>query len=264
MTTRILRTPSASRRALRGAAFAAALLVASTARAETPEWTWSVAPYAWATDIGIDVTLDGRQVVDREIAISDLLEDLETVAQVHVEAQRGAHGVMFDLFDVRLADEARVAFPGGEAALDARIGMTLVEAGGIYDPRGDQRGFALLYGARILDQRAEIDADFDLAGGAAARRGYDSGETLVDGLIGLRYVGRLSPRWTWIARADLSAGGTDLTWSAGSALSYSFGRDGRYAATAGYRHMAVELPGDDSLATTLTLSGFVAGLRTSF
>lgn len=246
--------------------FATLLLCGASAVGAT-DWKWSLAPYAWATDVGADVSLDDRQVIDEEIAFTDLLEDLETVSQVHIEAQHGAHGVMFDLFDVQLAEEdSRVTLPNkaGEAALSSEIGMTILEFGGLYDPRGDQKGFALLYGTRILDQRAEIDARFDLSSNTTVNQSYEAGETLVDGLVGARYIQPLSPRWTWLTRVDASAGGTELTWSAGSAIAYAFGRNGRYALTAGYRHMLVDFESDESVDAEMTLSGFFAGLRTSF
>ncbi len=154
-------------RITRPSVLAAALLLCGASQAGAGDWKWSVTPYAWATDVGVDVKLDDRQVVDQEIAFEDLLEDLEAVAQVHVEAQRGSHGVMLDLFDVQLAEDgSRVALPvaaGAEAVLSSEIGMTILELGGIYDPRGDRQGFALLYGTRILQQRADIDARFELA-----------------------------------------------------------------------------------------------------
>ncbi len=255
-------------RATRVSAAFAALLLCGAAQAGAGEWKWSVAPYVWATDVGVDVSLEDRQVVDAELAFNDLLEDLETVAQVHVEAQRGAHGLMLDLFDVQLADDGdRVALPGGsgaQAVLDSEIGMTIFEAGGIYDPRGDQQGFALLYGTRVLSQRAEIDARLELGPGTTVSQSHEVDETLVDGMVGVRYVKRLSPRWTYLVRGDLSAGGTELTWTAGSMVAYAFGNQGRYSLAAGYRHMVVDFDTEDTVDVDMTLSGFLVGLRVAF
>lgn len=258
-----------TRRTVLSALFTTALFCGAQAHAS--DWKWTVTPYIWATDVGADVSIDDRQVLDKKIAFTDLLEDVEAVAQVHVEAQRGAHGVMFDLFDVQLAgDDGPVSLPEGtapagtQARLSSEIGMTIAEIGGIYDPRGDQEGFSLVYGTRILDQRAEIGARFDFASGTTVNRDYEAGETLTDGLLGVRYTKRFSPRWSSQIRLDASAGGTELTWSAGSTLAYAFGTDGRYALTAGYRRMVVDFKSDDELDAEMTLSGFVAGLRVSF
>jgi hypothetical protein len=240
-------------------AILAALLIAGAVEANASDWKWSVTPYVWATDVGVDASIDDRTVADGEIAFEDLLEDLDAVGQVHVEAQRGAHGLLFDLFDVRLSDDDdRIALPtGGEAVLKTEIGMTIFEAGGFYDPRGDQQGLAFLYGTRILRQEADIDARFNLS----PTESYDVEDTLVDGLLGVRYIKNFSPRWSHQVRVDASAGGTELTWSAGSAISYTFGR---YALLAGYRRMVVDFDTGDSTDVDMTLSGFGIGLRTSF
>jgi len=256
-----------ARRTLRHAATVAALLVAGAASASAGDWKWTVTPYLWATDVGVDVAIDDRQVVDETIAFEDLVESVEAAAQLRIEAQRGAHGVMLDIFDVRLAeDPATLTLPSGagEATISAEIGMSIVEAAGIYDPHGDQQGFALLYGARLLDQRAEIDARFDLTSGSTVSREFEPRDTLVDGMVGVRYTRRFAQRWSHESRVDVSAGGTELTWSAGSSLAYAFGKTGRYAVSAGYRRMVVDFKDDDATEVDMTLSGFVTGLRVAF
>jgi hypothetical protein len=252
-------------------ALAAVAIAASTGTPVTAsDWRWSVTPYVWATDVGVDVAIADRTVIDEEIPIGELLEDLETIAQVRLEAQRGAHGLFLDLFDVTLAeDAAELALPGGQgtALVTPEMGMTLLELGGLYDPRGDQRGFQLLYGARLLSQRARIDAAFELVDGSAVDRSWEIDDTLVDALLGVRYVRRLGERWSIETRVDLSAGGTELTWSAAPSLGYSFGAQGRYTVQAGYRRMVVDF---DTAATPaevdaeMTLSGFLVGLRVGF
>jgi hypothetical protein len=145
--------------------------------------------------------------------------------------------------------------------------MTILELGGLYDPRGDQRGFQLLYGARLLNQRAEIDAAFALVDGSSVARRYEIDDTLVDALIGVRYVRHLGERWSLETRADVSAGGTELTWSASPSLGWSFGDEGRYTLQAGYRRMVVDFDTADAPADVdarMTLSGFLVGLRVGF
>lgn len=252
----------------RHTALLATLLLGGAASADASDWTWSVTPYVWATDIGVDVTIDDRNVIDEKIAFEDLLEDVDAVAQVHLEAQRGAHGVMFDIFDVRLSDDdSHVELPvppGGEAILSSETGMTILEVGGLYDPRGDQQGFSLLYGTRIIQQRADIDARFVIDPAAPVTRTYEVTDTLYDGLLGIRYIKRFSPRWSWQARVDASAGGTELTWSAGTGAAYTFGKNDRYTILAGYRYMVVDFDTDDQVDVDMTLSGFITGLRFSF
>jgi len=245
----------------------AALSVAGATPAAATEWRWSVTPYVWATEVGVDVEVADRQLVDETISVEDLLEDLDTIAQVRLEAQKGAHGLFLDLFDVTLSDDAttRSLRSGrGEATLTPEMGMTILDLGAIYDPRGDGAGFQLLYGARILDERATIDARVERPDGTSVARELEIDDTLVDALIGFRYLRPIGERFTLQAQADLSAGGTALTWSAGPTLGYRFGRSGRYTALAGYRRMVVDFDTSDQVDATMTLSGFVAGLRIAF
>jgi hypothetical protein len=260
---------AAQRRPLRGpraAAWLAALVFGSAAAATAGEWKWSVTPYVWGTDVGVDATLGDRRVVEETIPVTDLLEDLDAVAQVHLEAQRGAHGLMVDLFDVRLSEPftraAEPPQPGSDLLLASEIGMTILEVGGLYDPRGDQQGFGLLYGARALDQRVEIKAR--RVSTQEELPTHEARETLADALLGVRWSRRIGERWSVAARADASAGGTELTWSAGAAAAWAFGEERRYAVTAGYRRMVVDFARDGALDVDMTLSGFLAGVRAGF
>lgn len=246
-------------------ASATALQLAAGA-AHASDWKWTVTPYAWATDVGVRVEVEDRAVVDETISIADLMEDLDTIAQVRLEAQKGAHGVYLDLFDVTLSDDATtVTLPrGGTATFSPQMGMTIAELAGLFDPRGDQQGFQLLYGARILNQRAEIDATFEPAAAPAVDRRYDITDTVVDAMLGIRFLHRFDSHWSVAAKADLSTGGTDLTWSASPTLGYTLGESGRYTLTAGYRYMEVDFAASEKVAAEMTLSGFVAGLRIAF
>ena len=231
-------------------------------------WKLSVTPYLWTTDVGADVELEDREIYDSTIAFTDLLEDIETVFQLRAEAQRGAHGITFDLFDVTLSEEESIlALPpeaGSQAILDSEIGMTILEVGGLYDPHGDQQGFALLYGTRILAQRVEIGGRFELFPERTLTASHEAEETLVDGLLGARYVKRFSRHWSWHVRGDLSAGATELTWSAESGLEYTFGKDGRYTFMGGYRQMVVDFEDEGALDVEMTLDGFLGGFRVAF
>jgi hypothetical protein len=256
---------TAAARAARTTAAAVLILGASTGIARAGNWQWTVTPYAWLTDVGADVSLDGREVVDETIPVSDLLEDLVTIAQVRLEARNGAHGIYLDLFDVALQDEVTdLALPrdAGTTDLESDIGMTIVDLAGIYDPNGDRKGLSFLYGTRILDQRLEVDATIEPSGGPVSGQRYETRETLVDALIGVRMAVPFGGRFSWQMQADLSTGGTEFTWSAGPSLGVAFSR--RYALTAGYRHMQVEFQDEGELEAGMTLSGALLGFRMAF
>jgi len=235
--------------------------------AEARDWTFSLTPYAWGTDIGMKADLDGRQVVDQKVPVSDLVKVLDTTVQGRFEAQYKSVGLSLDVFDVNLSDNVNgVPLPqnAGSANLSTEVGMTIFDVTGLFDPKGDLQGVQLLYGTRILDNRASVDVTFQPAPGVSMQEHYDGSETLVDGLIGLRYTKRFTRHWSLTTRADVSTGGTDYTWSAGPSVAYAFGSMGRHGLTVGYRTMKIDFEDQNGLDSRMTLSGFLVGLRSSF
>lgn len=247
---------------------AAAIALAACGTAHAEEWRWSVTPYLWATDVGIDVAVRDQTLVDETISFADLLEDLVSAALVRVEAMRGEHGLALDLFDVTLEDDSgRMPLPDGsgtELSLDAKIGMTILDFTGVYDPEGDGAGLSLLYGARLLNQREDIVIDNHAGEDPAATRRLEADDTYVDGLLGLRYAGSLPGRWSYEIAADVSTGGTKHTWSVAPAVGYSFGEREQYRLTAGYRHVAVDFDSGPAVDLDMTLTGLLVGFRFSF
>ena len=166
--------------------------------------------------------------------------------------------------------EHRLNFPAplaGEALASGDLTLTVVDLGGVFNPRGDGEGFSVLYGGRAVDRDIELDARFAVAPGVTLAKSYAVSETLYDALLGARYIGRITPRWTYALQADASTGGTELTWDTLAGIGYSFGESGRYALIAGYRYMAIEFEKDNDLGqidAEVTLSGFITGLRISF
>ena len=250
--------------------FAVVATVSTTGAAAASDCTWSVTPYVWATNVGADVAIDDRNVADQEIDFTDLAEDLELTFQGHVEGRRGRHGVMLDVFYVNLADDAQsfaLPAPLPEALVDGELELTVVDVGGVFNPRGDGEGFSLLYGGRAVDRNIEVDARFVLGPGVTLSRSYEVSETLYDALLGARYTGRITQRWSWAVQADASTGGTELTWSGLAGLGYSFGAEGRYTFLAGYRYLDIQFEKDNALGEVdadVTLSGFITGLRIGF
>ena len=242
-------------------------LTSCAGAARAAEWRFSLTPYGWATDLGVKADLRDRTIVDETIAVGDLLEQIDTIVQMRFEATYGEFGITTDLFDVTLSDEiGGVALPQGAGSADfaSDMGMTIGDVALLYDPAGDHQGLAVLGGARIIDERATVDATFHPAPGGSRAGRYETNDTYVDGLMGVRFTRTFARRWTWQAQIDVSTGGTDYTWSASPTLSWAFGRMGRYGIGAGYRHMEIDFQDEDGLDARMTLSGPLLGLRTSF
>ncbi len=247
----------------------ATLVIAASAPAGAEEqWTWSVAPYLWATDVGVDVAISDRTVVDETIAFEDLIDDLERVVQVRAEAMRGKHGFSLDLFDVELADSGdRVTLPGGSGAelvMDTEIGMTILGFTGRYNPKGDGGGFSFLYGTRLINLRNDIRAEGQLDGTVLSNAHVDSVETLVDAMVGVHYERQLAKRWTYKISADVSAGDTDLTWSLNPTIGYALGANQRHQLLFGYEQLSVDFADEGSIDMHMTMSGPLFAWRFEF
>ena len=240
----------------------------ASAPAAADEWKMSVTPYLWATDVGLDVSYADQELVDVTVPFDYLVEDIETVAQVRFEAMRGRHGVAIDLFDVTLADEhARIAIPDGSGnslLFDSESGMTIFDATGIYNPAGDGTGVSFLYGARVINQRNEMEATLIAGGEAAGTAAHDVEDTFTDALVGLRYAGHLPGNWSYEVTADVSTGGTELTWSVAPAIGLSFGERNQYHLTAGYRHLVMDFDTRNPVDMDMALSGLLVGFSYRF
>jgi len=242
------------------------ILLLAGAGVRADDWKWRVTPYGWAPNVGVDATLGGRQIIDDEIKVTDLLKDLKFIFQARLEGQKGAFGGRLDVFDVGVEDKTSVALPGGvgQADLDAKVGMTILDVGAFWNPRGDGEGITVLVGSRMLDQRPKIDASLTLTGGPTVAQSYGADDWLFDALVGLRFGQVVSRHWGYRLEADVSTGGTDYTWSVAPVLRYVWGKADRCEVGAGYRHMVIDLPNAGDLEPQLTLSGPVVSFRFSF
>jgi hypothetical protein len=242
------------------------MLLAAPMPALAQEWQWNVTPYVWASNLGVKLSTDARQIVDRDLAFSDLLKDVDMTAQARLEAQCGRHGLFVDFFGNRLSKDSQVSLAqmgGAPASLSSSVRMAIIDAGGVFNPAGDRQGLTVFYGSRILIQRASVDAQITVPQTAVVSEHKDLNQTKVDALAGARFSQRLTGGLTALMHADVSAGGTKYTWSGSAGLAYVFGGS-RYTLIAGYRRMQIKLDGDSSTEGKLTLSGIVTGVNIRF
>jgi hypothetical protein len=211
---------------LLSAALAAAGLFASSASAQGLDWR--VTPYAWGTSIDGDIGLGPvRRDVDREF--SDILNVLSGAVLMHVEAQKDDHVVFGDLAWFAVEPEDEIATIGGvaEAGLDA----TILELG--YARASDPFGFEA--GVRYWDMDAEIDP--------ALAAGISRGDSWVDAFAGFRNTRPLGQNWDMTTRANLGAGGSDL--SIGLQMEFARELERGNAIVAGFRLIDLDYEQDN-------------------
>jgi len=164
--------------------------------AAAQEWDWSVTPYVWGTGVQGDMAL-GALARDVDVEFSEILDVLSGTALFHVEAARGEHILFGDLVWLQLEPDDGIATIGGVA--EAELDSTIIELG--YGRDRDGLGFEV--GLRYWDLDMEIDP--------ALLPGFSGGDSWTDVFGGIRNTRELGQSWTMTTRANIGAGGTDLS-----------------------------------------------------
>lgn len=239
-------------------------LLLGAASGQAQEWEWTAVPYIWASDVSVDVSVDDDEVLENDLGFDDLLDKLDFAVQAHFEGRRRRAGFFIDLTYLETSDsftsQPRVVLPGG-SNVDTNVETLLVEGGGFYRLSGDQMGLDLIAGVRVTDY--EVDVDVALPPPSTLTTDVSASATYTDGFVGLRHSSMLSDRWSLTLRGDVGAGDSDLAWNLSGLVGLHFGRDGRFAVLAGYRHLVMEFEEDD-VEVDLTMSGPALGLLARF
>ena len=240
--------------------------VASPAHAD--DWEWSLTPYLWASDIGVDVFVHDEPVYGSDVAFSDLFDKLEFAAPIHLEGQGEKFGVFLDVMYINLADtQTSVAHPPlpDDTSVASDLKQTIFEAGGVYRPSGGTHGLDFLLGVRVIDY--EITVDVSLPAPSTLTSRVSSAEKFTDAFVGLRYHVPLGERTTIALRGDIGGGDSDLAWNTSALLGYSVGKQRKNQILIGYRHMKVELSdshGGLIVESDVTMSGPITGFMIRF
>ena len=230
------------------------------------DWEWMVTPYVWGSGTSVDIFANDNQLIGGELDFSGLVDKIDFAGLVHVEGRKGNFGLLFDLIYMDTGDSVtlsgRPLLPDGTIiATDART--TLIELGGFYRPSGEQHGFDLLFGARVMD----MSVDLDITVPTPATERVSSSDTLTDGFLGMRYSAPLAENWFMSVRGDAGTGDSDLSWNASAIVGYTFGKNKQYDFLFGYRHFVVELKDtveDVRIEVDLTMSGPAIGFAFNF
>jgi hypothetical protein len=226
----------------------------AVAQAAESDWHWSITPYLWGSAIKTDIRFAAGQEVSGEAQFSDILDKLDFGAQVHLEGQRGAWGMLVDATYLTMSDDTT----HGPISADAEIDTGLYELAALYTPgEGDGRCRAL-EGARMID--LSLDTTFSGPGpGGPIRRTTD--KTYTDFMIGGRYVHPFNDRWLLNLRGDIGTGDTEFSWNALAVVGWRFGADN--ALLFGWRHMEFEVD-EAGREIDTTFDGPIAGVLFGF
>jgi len=255
-------------------AFSLLLSSAGLAEAQDSEdWQWTIAPYLWASDVGLDLTVNNDTTIGGDAQFKDLLDKVDTAFMGHFEGRKGRWGMYLDTIYLDLSDRSTVSVgPGGpilgDLAADAGMKLRLYDAGGLYrfSEAGAAVQFDLLAGLRYID--VDVDANLTLPGPGMTSVGISTGPSETDLMLGARLIGFFADRWHWALRGDFSFGGSEGTYNGLASMGYTFGESRLFTLTAGYRYMSIELDGatarGNPSAADVTMSGPLVGFVFNF
>lgn len=175
-------------------------------------WQNTLAPlYLWGVSMSGTMTT-GSITAPLNIEFSDAVSDLEGIFTFHYEGAKGSWGIIADYSFLNLGPSATL--PTGDK-LSVDMKNTIGEVAGLYR-FGPNNPWQLLAGIRSY----KLDVTIDGVPAPVTQVKID--ETINDFFIGARVMPRISDKWTFIGRADIGAGDSDLVWNVLAAFDYRF------------------------------------------
>lgn len=241
---------------------------ATTERPPDDRWTFTVAPYLWATSLDGNASVGGVDA-DVDLSFGDILDDLAIGGMLLVDVQRGRFGIAVNGVFARLEPEGEV----GPIQLDVTNETTWIGVAPYYRAvewiyREASSGQPLrlvvepLAGIRYTNLRLELDGSGPNGNG----RQVDQSEGWVDPIVGSRFTLDLAERWTLSGEADIGGFGvgSDLAWNVQAFLGYKTSLFGRpLTVAAGYRALSQDYENDD-FEWDVTTQGPILGVVMRF
>lgn len=218
------------------AALCAGLLLPGPALAQAEEpaansgWDFAVAAYLWGADIG-GSTGSGADI---DVSFSDLFDGLNAGFMGTFEARKDKWLILTDLvyLDVSADDTTNVTIPvgpglgPGPVPIDVTAKTEIDLKGTVFQLAGGYNLLSegplkldLLAGTRYLDLDNDFTVDLSAIGGSRKTKFSDSGNVW-DGIVGVKGMYALSPRWSLPYYADIGTGQSDFTWQAAAGVAY--------------------------------------------
>jgi hypothetical protein len=223
--------------------------LAAQATAEPEGWRITFTPYVWMSGFKGTVGV-GSNISEVDVSFTEGAEDFEFGFAGLLEIRRHPWVLRTDFFYVSLSDEQATSAGNtltvgqDELMLHPEVGYTLLAR-----PWGGVDG---LIGARYWN------LGVDLSGPS---QGVSADRNWVDGTVGANFHYQPGEKWRFVAKADLGAGGSDLTWQLYGGAGYNLGRC--CALVAAWRHLDVDYD-KDAFLYDVQLSGPTVGVTLRF
>ncbi|RWE74772.1 hypothetical protein [Mesorhizobium sp.] len=233
---------------------------ADIAKQQDDGWTFTVAPYLWASGIKGESGLFGFSPQDVDVSFSDVLHHLKFGFMGLTEARNGPFTISTDIVYAKL--DANVGTPKGILAsnIDATVSTFMGTALGGYSVYyQDGTNFDLVAGARLWS----VDNSFDFHGGVLDGRSASDGDTWVDPVVGAKFkadVGNGIYLAGWGLVGGFGAGSKSM-WDVMGGAGYQF--NDKMSMFVGYRAVHDNYS-HDGFVNKLTQQGPILGLTYQF
>ena len=223
-------------------------LISASQPSLADEIEWQIAPYIWAADVGLDLTINNDPALGISVPFKNIVDKLDGAFMLHVEG-RGATsniGGFADIISLKISDSGVIAVgPGGpvlgDLVVETELSMGLYEAGGLLrfgDLSIDSTVMDILIGARYVDVDQDLSITLPGPAGTIIPRSISVSE--LDMLVGVRAIGKFTDRLGYQVRGDYAGFGTDGTINLLASIGYTFGQ-GLFTLDLSYRYMSLEL-----------------------
>jgi len=223
------------------------LFVTAQSPAAADEWDWEVTPYLLGAGIDGGASV-GSIDADISVDFEDIVNILQGAVLLRFEATSGQNGVFGDLVYLALEEDKAKDTLGG--TLEADLDSLIIEAG---YRRSISEGVALDFGLRYW----EFDTKLTPALLPAVRSSTD----WTDGFVGARFHHSFGNKWSWVLRANVGAGGSDLALGLEMDFRREFSNGNRFLV--GFRALDVD-SGETSGAVPTDLDMTVSGLTVGY
>ena len=162
-------------------------------------WQFAIAPYLWGSDIS-GQTQGGLPL---DVAIGDLLDNLEGVFMASFEARKNKWLILSDFVYLDVAASKQV----GPLPLDVNLEGTVFHLAGGYNLYQEKSSLDLIFGARNLDLDLGLSTVIEGNPVSLSRSGNN-----LDAIIGVKGQLTFSKRWYLPYYVDVGTGDSDLSW----------------------------------------------------
>ena len=227
--------------------FSLLVLTLAQSTAFSQDWEWELTPYLSAAGIDGTVTT-GSESADISVGFKEILNVLCGVALLRVETHNGNNRLFGDLVYKALEEDEAKDTVGRTLGLE--IDSLILEAG--YS-RSVSDTFAWDFGVRYWDMETTLIPTLL----PTAKSSSD----WTDGFAGPRFSVSISDNWTWITRANIGAGGSDLPLGLNLDFRRKFGNGNSLAV--GFRALSVDFD-DPSAAIPMAVDTSFMGLTVGY